>query len=104
MLPDVEYRTTERYNGKPVYVKTFSAGFNSITAVGEVKDLLIPHGLPNHYIVRFEATAGTYMFPNVLDRDSFTSVYTIDATNITLRICDDSWSGTIRFTLYYTKA
>ena len=98
-----EYRTTERYNGKPVYVKTFSASFNSISAAGTVKDLLIPHGLPNHYIVRVEATAGTYMFPSIMDRDSFTSIYTIDATNITIRVCDDNWNGSIRFTLYYTK-
>lgn len=98
-----EYRTTERYNGKPVYVKTFSASFNSTSAVGTVKDLLIPHGLPNHYIVRVEATAGTYMFPSIMDRDSFTSIYTIDATDITIRICDDNWRGSIRFTLYYTK-
>ena len=103
MAMGAEYRTTECYNGKPVYVKTFSASFNSTSAAGTVKDLLIPHGLPNHYIVRVEATAGTYMFPSIMDRDSFTSIYTIDATNITIRICDDNWSGSIRFTLYYTK-
>ena len=45
MHPGVEYRTTERFNGKSVYAKLFNSTVSASTTTTAVMD--IPHGIEN---------------------------------------------------------
>lgn len=79
----VEYRTTERHNGLPVYAKriafTPSTDFNANTT------LAIPHGIDGYYTFkRLFARSGNYPLPFYAHEGggTFTAVRSVDATNI----------------------
>ena len=106
MVPGVEYRTTDRFNGVPVYTKLISTSFsqgNSSTVV----DVNIPHGIINFgRIVSIDTTlAYVFPMPTLAGIDQLSGVYNVDATNIIFRCCRDSW-GTIAFdaVLRYVKS
>lgn len=106
MTPGVEYRTTERYNGKPVYVKYVSAACNQADG-SSVVDVNIPHGISNFgVLIKVDANInGLFALPSISGIDQLTSIQKVDATNIILRCCRDAWSGsTLNAILYYTKA
>ena len=99
--PGVEYRTTERYNGKPVYVKLVNCG-----AIADGKT--VAHGIENpNYIIRFEGIRAGKAIPQIYQKNlsNTRTVYVtaVDATNIELT-CGDSAAGTQCYvTLWYTK-
>ena len=101
MTPGVEYRTTERYNGKPVYVKLVNCG-----AIADGKT--VAHGIENpNYIIRFEGIRAGKAIPQIYQKNlsNTRTVYVtaVDATNIELT-CGDSAAGTQCYvTLWYTK-
>ena len=94
----IEYRTTERYLGKPVYCKAINAG--KMPTANNVK--LVAHGSSNiaQCIKCIANWGGTATFPY-----RFTGVITADRTNITL----DAGSSVglpledVMVCFYYTK-
>jgi len=105
---NTEYRTTERYKGKPVYVKIVSV--KPTQDISGTTGLEIGHDISNlDTIVRNHSRAGEYPFPTVsYDSNTnirITGVSRIDNTKIYVRIINDVWSTatTWYFTLYYTK-
>lgn len=104
MQPSVEYRTTERYYGKPVYAKRINQYYPSLGGSGIV-DTAIPHEITEfEEIVRCDANISEYTLPVLWSDTQSMSVLKVDATNITLRIINDNWNPcNFRFTLYYTK-
>lgn len=108
MVAGVEYRTTERYDGKPVYTKVVSYYIDSSGAgsVSGVTDLAIPHGISNFgAIVRCDATCSIFPLPIRDGENRCVTVYSVDSSNITLRFINDRWSSApFKFALYYTKA
>lgn len=105
--PDVEYRTTERHNGKPVYAKLVSYYVSSVGSASSTTDIEIPHnisGFSSFGLVRCNAKISIFPLPYFNTSTSSTSVSQVNATNIVLRIINDTWSsGTFEFTIYYTK-
>ena len=93
-----EYRTTERYFGRPVYCKAINAG--TMPVANTVK--LVAHGISNiaQCIKCFANWGGVVTFPY-----RFTGVVTVDRTNISL----DSGSMVglpsedVMVCFYYTK-
>lgn len=108
MLEWEEYRTTERYEGKPVYAKVVSHYIDSVGAgsVSGVTDLAIPHGISNFgALVRCDAKCSIFPLPIRDGENKCVTVYSVDSSNITLRFINDHWSSApFKFTLYYTKA
>ena len=103
----VEYRTTERFNGKPVYTKVLTYIISEIGSSNGVTDVEIPHNISDFdSIVRCNATcSGTFTLPYMYGANCNTSVYQVTATNIVMRIINDIWhSGVFVFTIHYTKA
>ena len=104
MIEGAEYRTTERYDGKPVYAKRIYQYYSSIGGSGIV-DTKIPHGITGFgVLVRHDSNLSSYPLPILWSSTQNVSVFYVDATNITLRIVNDTWSSCrLLFTLYYTK-
>lgn len=104
MQNGVEYRTTERYDGKPVYAKRINQYYPSLGGSGIV-DTAIPHEITEfEEIVRCDANISEHTLPVLWSDTQSMSVFKVDATNITLRIINDNWNPcNFRFTLYYTK-
>ena len=102
-----EYRTTERYLGKPVYAKartyTFTSSYDSASQFG----LEIPHEISNFgSLVRAEAVSPPYMIPYVSKNGGFAGVRAVNATNILFDSYKTGWSSgnKITFKLFYTKS
>ena len=105
MVPGVEYRTTERWNGSPVYRKIVSHT-NSVTWAGN-NTYPVAHGVSNLDVNNVEIvlkTAG-YCMP-YLGADGTTAVAFFDATHITVRTTGSvSWgSRNWYFEMKYTKS
>ena len=114
MSTGVEYRTTRRDGGKPVYVKCVR--YQHTATIGSssgVTDIKIPHGISGFRALT-ECFAlkgiGTVMpYPSYKTIDgiphyAMSGVTYIDSTNINLRIVNDTWSNTEwYFLLHYTK-
>ena len=107
LQPNEEYRTTERYDGKPVYAKLVSYYIDGSGAgsVSGVTDLTIPHGISNFgAFVRCDATCSIFPLPIRDGENKCVTVYSVDSNDITLRFINDAWSSApFKFTLYYTK-
>lgn len=96
--------------GKPIYRKVVSYTNNStIGASGQNTHIQIPHNIDNFQMcidVKV-ATTTAYEFPTFNGQNSVstgTCVSTVDDTNITLRIVNDTWaSRTWYFILEYIK-
>ena len=61
MIPGIEYRTTERWNGKPVYTTLVDCG--TLTGASDNVDVLTTH--PAHHIIRHCGHVGTYGLPMI---------------------------------------
>ena len=99
LLPGIEYRTTERYNGKPVYVKMVDIG----TAATKDVDVTIT-GIAR--IIRLETRIAAIVIP-YLDTYAYASAYVMTNTaHIILSISDNfALKGeNTRCTIYYCKA
>ena len=86
MTLGIEYRTTERYLGKPVYTKLFDFGASADGAS-------IAHELNPSVIVRYSAVAGSIPLPhfNTVEPEYQITV-SVGATNITMA-CGESRTG-----------
>ena len=101
MSPGVEYRTVERWDGSPVYVKCVYCG--------EMADgAEIEHGIQDiNYVIRYEGTAAGLAMPRVFNH-SLTDVWTsyvsfVDQTKIGLAAGTSVVGNNIYVTIWYTK-
>ena len=107
MIAGVEYRTTERFDGKPVYRKLVtyehSGQFGSETTY---KDYTIPHGISGWAkTIRCITSANDDgVWPYVGSAGGIVTAHLVDGTNITVRCYKTYWnSPTIYFNLAYIK-
>lgn len=107
MLDGVEYRTAERWNGKPVYRKLVVYSHSGQLGTSSSNtDYAIPHGISGLVkAVRCCATANDdATWPYIGSTGGIVMVNTVDKTNINLRVYKTYWnSPTIYFDLAYTK-
>lgn len=106
MVAGEEYRTTERYNGKPVYAKLVSYyAPDTIGNTTAITDIEIPHQISNYgALVRCEAKVSSSPLPVFYSGTAITCVKQVDLANVVLRIINDVWhNGTFEFCIYYTK-
>lgn len=109
MKLDVEYRTTERWDDKPVYAKRISyTPTEAITASTTVQTINIPHnisGITN--LVRWSGrtNANGYVFPYLSTSGGLTTIVGFGNSALVLRTVNTSWatSYTFYFDMYYTK-
>lgn len=97
----VEYRTTERYQGKPVYVKIVNIG-----ALPNASFKTVAHGIENmEYLVYKDCTAGYYHFPVNCTQSDYIGVVDIYANSETIQITTTvNWSNVNGYVkLKYTK-
>ena len=98
----VEYRTTERSSGSPVYAKKISATFSANNAGGTFL-VKTPHGISGfNYLVDFFGKMGKTLLPTMWG-DTYISLYQVDETNISFYVKDRAFSGGCTFILRYTK-
>ena len=114
MVSGVEYRTTRKDAGYPVYAKMVRYRNDAqIGTTSSVTDIKIPHGISNFsaltecVAVRGIGTVLPYVSYKTIDgipHYAMTGITYVDGTNINLRIVNDYW-GTVDwyFALYYTK-
>lgn len=107
MYEGIEYRTTERWGNKPVYVKRVAYITTDVGANGEVSSVTIPHGVDNlGTMIRNNSKIGTqYFLPYMSTSGGMTVLAQHTATSLILRM-NGSWSGerTWTFDIAYTKA
>ncbi len=106
MYPGVEYRTMERSEGDPVYVKRISYTITeTIGDINGITDTSILHNISNFgRAVRCNAQKGEYLFPYANTTGGTTGVSHILANAIVVRHYKSvSGPGTFYFDLYYTK-
>ena len=102
MQPGVEYRTTERYMGKPVYVKLVDCGL----VVNGKKQ--VTHGIANcDYVIRYMGCVDKDAMPILLNKswDDKWITYFGKVTNTTIEIYGGSSSAgkQVYCTMWYTK-
>ena len=108
LLVGVEYRTTERYEGKPVYAKFLTKSFAG-TTIGHMEtysDYYIDHGATGiTNIVRVHANLdGKTILPYNAGGGGSTAVIAETGTQLRFRIVKDTWvAPTLKLTMYYTK-
>lgn len=101
MTPGVEYRTVERWNGSPVYVKCVYCGQMADGAE-------IEHGIKNiNHVIRYEGMRGGIAMPQIYNH-SLTDVWTAyvacaDRTKILLAAGTSAAGGNTHVTMWYTK-
>lgn len=106
MNPGVEYRTTERSEGKPVYAKRISyTPGTTLGKVGASTDTSIAHGIANfNYLVRCSGRHATYPLPELTMTNGTVSINQVGTSAIVLRHINAVTSATTwYFDLYYTK-
>jgi hypothetical protein len=105
MNPGHEYRTTERWNGKPVYRKLISYTTNgTIGDATKITDVDIPHGITGlKTAISCTGTNGSNLIPAISANYGATLINKVNRSYIILRIDKDTWSGTMYFELRYTK-
>lgn len=104
MLLGVEYRTTERYNGNPVYAKAIEFILSADTETSV--NIIIPHGITGlDTIVRSAGRIGEYTIPFASRNGGFTGFSSWSSTNIIVATYNNSWTSGSKFriTLHYTK-
>lgn len=108
LKPGVEYRTTERYLGKPVYIKTVQA-FSSLTGSDAVNICEVPVGNADKCISCTGETDGKWSLPSDVIGGSndhiYIGAYAFDANTIKIyaRTNRSGWPNAIRVTIKYTK-
>lgn len=101
----VEYRTTERCEGNPVYAKRISYTPNGTLGNENVMtDITIPHGISGFgKLVRSNGTVSTYQFPVVMANGGTLSISQVSVSAIVVRLYKCTAASTMYFDLYYTK-
>lgn len=104
-----EYRTTERWGGCPVYVRTVKYEYSgTLGGSSKTTTVDIPHGIPwdaSHQLVRIEATLNkAKVLPHMVSGGGITICNGIDNTNINVIVRNDYWnSPKFYFRIYYIK-
>lgn len=98
----VEYRTTERYKGAPVYKKVVS--YTTSASLGTTM-LNVDHNINDfNELVAIRARVGTRPMPVIYSSTEMTSVYSVSSSVIQVRgIGSDFGADTMYFELSYTK-
>lgn len=99
----VEYKTTEKFNGNPVYTKLISHTFSN--GVSGVANYNVPHGLSGtFYIIDVETCTDGYVFPYVTSGGT-TAITSYGASALVLTNDRASWGSqrTWYFKIKYTK-
>lgn len=102
MVAGVEYRTTERYMGKPVYHKLISFKLTTSTST----NFDVPHGVNNFgVLVRQFATLQNKIPLPYTHNGNSTSVSEVNESNIVVSNSGHAWDSSYpwSFDLYYTK-
>lgn len=94
MLLDVEYRTTEKWQGKAVYRKMVK--YTSSVDIGGTDtytEIDVPHNITGlTSLVQCHVTANNWgQVPFVAQSGGVTTIVSVDATNVKLRIVNDTW-------------
>ena len=101
----VEYRTTERYLGKPVYVQLMD--FGRAPAQGTMKSVAFPENSADQYLVRAELTYYGIAFPTYKSNGTLSMYIEVIPGSGYFYIYspgeDRSDNGTIRAIIKYTK-
>ena len=105
MYVGVEYRTTERSEGNPVYAKRISYTTNgSVGNASGVADAVIAHGISNFgNLVRISGRNGAYPLPTITSSGGTASINQVSISDVILRTYSTTQSGTFVFDIYYTK-
>lgn len=102
MLLGVEYRTTERCKGKPVYAKRIE--FTPTSAFTANSTLYILHGISDFSeLVRVTGKSGTYPIPYFSQPNSLTAFKQITNANIIIDTTIGWGTLSWQIDLYYTK-
>ena len=108
MIAGKEYRTTERYLGKPVYVKMIEAGFNPAGTVKETSDKTVSAS----GLVRFSAVRGAWSLPSFMYGGKYEDAgdiqVSVQGTSDGIHVLTwsktrDMTSATAMVSVYYTK-
>ena len=100
MMPNVEYRTTERSGGLPVYTKTFGVQPNVMTpfGIGEYD-----HGITGFkYLCRVEARTENYVLP-LITNERTVCIAGVTATKVKIAATKQDFTDYTSITLWYTK-
>ena len=107
MMDGVEYRTTEKYEGKPVYCKHISHTTTStIGTSGKLTEYVIKHGISGFTgLVRIDGRHdGVYPTTLITSGGNTLAISKVDSTDILLRLNGCTFGArTWKFNLYYTK-
>ena len=104
-----EYRTTERWDNSPVYVRCVKYKYSGqLGSASKATSLDIPHGIPwdsSYQLVRIEATLNrAKVLPHLVSGGGMTIVTGVDNDNINLLVRNDYWnSPEFYFRIYYIK-
>lgn len=106
LVAGVEYRTTERCNGRPIFRKLIA--YNVTAQIGSASTTTthsIPHGISGFgQAIRAEAWKGNSIFPMFAINGGTTNVAQVDATNIYVRFINDYvGTGNMYISLAYIK-
>lgn len=107
MTLGVEFRTTERYLGKPVYVKTVQA-FESLTGSDAVDLCEVPVDNADKCISCTGETSTNWSLPSDVIEGGSSHIYIgaqvdVNVIKIWAKTDRSSWSQAIRVTIKYTK-
>lgn len=107
MLLGVEYRTTERCEGKIVYAKRIV--YTPDVVMGGSNDstmFSIPHGVSNFdLLVRCcGRLGGNYPLPLITASGGSVSVYSVNAAGVNIHMYKHAEQASLYFDLYYTKS
>ena len=107
LLAGVEYRTVNRYAGKPIYVKYVSYT-GAITVSSTWTFFRIPHKIENFGMLdRLDArVGGGIVFPLLKANNETISIESVNSENIEIRFKNSGGlaEGKFRFALHYTKS
>lgn len=104
-----EYRTTERWDNSPVYVRCVKYKYSGqLGSTTTATPLNIPHGIPwdsSYQLVRIEATLNREkVLPHLVSGGGMTIVNGVDNDSINLLVRNDYWnSPEFYFRIYYIK-
>lgn len=104
MIPGVEYRTTERCEGKPVYAKRIS--FTPTSGIAADSEFSIHHGISNFdKLLRCYGNANQYPIPYFGSDGSHTGVAYCTSAVLVMATHGTGWGTnyTFHFNLFYTK-
>ena len=106
-LMNVEYRTTERWRGSPIYAKQIGITYSGTMGNSEsYEDYFLQHGISDwKYFIRLEANLNCQLnLPYVDSAGGWLGVVAMERDSLRFRLYRCVWnSPTLNATIYYTK-